>query len=560
MRPRSPPMMSWNPAIEPPPDTAPPPNAFPADTYFSNVWDLTPSRQNDQSHDGPSPPDSGGFFQPPPASIIPEPLLKQGHYRNVTGESSLGATPSPDRSKIKPVFPWEEAPRIMPARVFPDSDAPPPSLFLSPESQSQTSATAPSTPETRPAPRTQILSPLYGLPAAFSYSNAWDNIPSIQHYASRLVKPSQPAVPPPVLAPAFEDDAYRKGRKKTWDERTEMSSRDGDDEDNADDEDEDGPSVPSAIKWDDDSDGESAKRRSRRGSVITASSLVKGSSNKKEYKHRGVQTAVVETRSMAIQVDPPRSEKHLKRGSMSARKHWAPTTGAGVVAPMTTTRDVNLGTPLSVNTLAPPLSQQQQELIRPKSKPASPSVSPTPHSPVRSPREFIAAAPRTAHKSVSPPLRPGIRPSGSSSSTIVPNAGYIALTAQEQRSASAVARTPTATSPGDALTTVLHNENFSNVERPLPLSTVPVAKKRKSSDARSSPASIARKPSNESSLGSPASSFGPLSPVDVHAPLSPIRKGTRVWDPARGVDLFKRGSEEVLARFLKMGSWEEEAR
>ena len=36
------------------------------------------------------------------------------------------------------------------------------------------------------------------------------------------------------------------------------------------------------------------------------------------------------------------------------------------------------------------------------------------------------------------------------------------------------------------------------------------------------------------------------------------RKNGRVFDPARGVDLFKRSSEEVLARFLRMGSFEEE--
>jgi hypothetical protein len=29
-----------------------------------------------------------------------------------------------------------------------------------------------------------------------------------------------------------------------------------------------------------------------------------------------------------------------------------------------------------------------------------------------------------------------------------------------------------------------------------------------------------------------------------------------VWDPARGVDLFKKGSEEVLARFLRMGPFD----
>jgi hypothetical protein len=63
---------------------------------------------------------------------------------------------------------------------------------------------------------------------------------------------------------------------------------------------------------------------------------------------------------------------------------------------------------------------------------------------------------------------------------------------------------------------------------------------------------ITHQPSNDPSVGSPISP----SPESV---LSPTRKPGRVWDPARGVELFKRGSEEVLARFLKMGSWEEES-
>nr|AFB35538.1 glycogenin-1 [Volvariella volvacea] len=74
------------------------------------------------------------------------------------------------------------------------------------------------------------------------------------------------------------------------------------------------------------------------------------------------------------------------------------------------------------------------------------------------------------------------------------------------------------------------------------------------------PSAVTRQISNDSSLNSPASSVGPNSPADGQPLASPMRKGGRVWDPARGVDVFKRGSEEVLARFLKMGSWEEEAR
>jgi glycogenin len=57
------------------------------------------------------------------------------------------------------------------------------------------------------------------------------------------------------------------------------------------------------------------------------------------------------------------------------------------------------------------------------------------------------------------------------------------------------------------------------------------------------------------SAASPLSSVGPLSPPENSVSL-PTRKAGRVWDPARGVEAFKRGSEEVLARFAKMGSWE----
>ena len=494
-RPISPPMVSWNPAVEPPPNVTPTPNAFPADTYFANVWDHAPSRQNDQPHPGPSPSDSGGFFQPPPPSIIPDTLIKQGHYRNVTGESLLGATPSPDRTKIKTVFPWEVKPRVMPGRVFPDSDAPPPSLFLSPGGQSQTSTATPSTPETKvpsyPA-RAMPLSPLYGLPTTLNYANAWDTIPSIQKYASKLVKAPPP--PPATLAPAFEDDTYRKGRRMSRDERAEMSSHDGDDEDNADD---DEHLASSGNEWDDDSDGEFTRRRSRRGSVVTATAL---KSRKKEYKNCGVQTLTIEKRTQAVQVDPPPKPeyKHSKRGSISSKRHWAPATGASIVAP-TTTKEVTHG---------------------------GHDLSPPPLSPLRTQREFIAltssGGTKTAAKA--PPLKPTVRTSDSLTSIPMPSGNAVV--------------------PSPVIVSASHSA-------PPPTST---------KSPKISTASMVRRSSNDSSLGSPASSFGPVSPAEGHLISSPLRKATRVWDPARGVDLFKRGSEEVLARFLKMGAWEEEIR
>jgi len=536
---QSTPMMSWNPAIEPPPTVTPTANAFPSDTYFVNVWDYTPSKKNDHAQLGPSP-DSGGFFRPPTPPVIPNTLIQQGHYRNVTGDPLVGSTPSPDKSKVKTVFPWEGQPRAMPARVFPDSDAPPPSLFLSPGSQSQTSTTTqPSTPETTTIHvpnRSMPLSPLFGLPTSLNYANAWDNVPSIQKYASRLVKP----LPlPPTLAPPFEDDLFRKSRKKNWDERTEVSSRDGDDEDNADDEDEDEPVAPKTRQWvdDDDSDSEAAKRRSRRGSVVTATLKPK----KKEYKSRGVQTMVIEKRSMAVQVDISKAEsRHQKRGSFSNRRHWAPTTATSAAPAMTrsVSMDTSNGPPSNMLTIAPALLAPEPLRSYKKSPPVSPK---TPLHGLRPPREFVTVASLSSSQNGTAKPSPKIIPSTISTNKVKPTVR-------------------TSNSPTTRFVPVEQHVSSS----PVPLSASPVIAPRvpgsaTKSSARFSPASITRRASNDSSLGSPLSSIGPLSPVDGQAVPLPIRKGTRVWDPARGVDVFKRGSEEVLARFLKMGgAWEEE--
>ncbi|KAK0456011.1 glycosyltransferase family 8 protein [Armillaria borealis] len=427
-RPASPPKVAWNPAIEPPPTTAPASSVFPSDTYFPNVWDQHPSKLHDQArqyhapHQQPSSPtpDSGAFFRPPPTPEIPESLRKQGHYRQVTGDDLLGSSPSPDRSKVKPIFPWEGQPRHMPGRVFPASDAPSPSQFLSSTSEQPLPPAAPFSP---PLPsRSQTLSPLQGLP--------------------------------------ISDDWRRRGGR-SWDDRTEASSRDGDDEDNADDDDE--PQTQGL--WAEDSDNETYTSKARsRGSSVSSTYVSK--TKKKEYRVRGVQTISPEMRSQGVQVDtisqsPPRSAD--KRGS--TRKQWAPLSIATPSAPVVA-HQVSGGPELSMTTTYP-----------------------SPVGDMRSPREYaFPATPGTARagkvaSADSPPLR--------------------------------------------------------QTETGSP--------------------SIARQPSNDgSSLASPLSSVGPLSPPDSQPfSVTSPRKPGRVFDPARGVELFKRGSEEVLARFLKMSSWEE---
>lgn len=434
----------------------------------------------------------------------------------MTGDSYLGATPSPDRSRVKSVFPWEEKPRVMPARIFPDSDAPSPSLFLSPSSQSQTSATTvPSTPETKGQPRAIQLSPLYGLPTSFNYGNAWDSIPSIQKYASRLVRAP---LPPPPLAPAFED-SYRKGRRKSLDERGEISSQDGDDEDNAD-EDEDVAAKAAGDKWDV-IDRETSRRRSRSNSVMSGAARFKG--KKKEYKHRGVQTMTIETRSQGVQVDRPSKSERERHGakmlSLSGKRHWAPITGSGVL-PLAMTRDVS--------------SSSDNAVFAAESMQRSPSVSPT----IRAHRDFVVALPLTVSPGVGSAVL--VKPRTKDDPPVFSS---MSLSRRTSTTSSATP-VPSGITPAHSAT------------QPTPLVKSPAPATHKSSI-------ITRQPSNDPPVDSPVSSIGPLSPINLKghpvSVLSPMRKPGRVWDPARGVELFKRGSEEVLARFLKMGSWEEES-
>ncbi|KAJ2929394.1 hypothetical protein H1R20_g7708, partial [Candolleomyces eurysporus] len=95
--------------------------------------------------------------------------------------------------------------------------------------------------------------------------------------------------------------------------------------------------------------------------------------------------------------------------------------------------------------------------------------------------------------------------------------------------------------------------------RPAPQLSIPPARTNNrpfSPNIKSPPGS--RQVSNESSITSPGDSSGAHTPL-AESPLGgPVRVSGRVWDPARGVEIFKRGSEEVLARFLRMGSWENE--
>jgi hypothetical protein len=252
LRPTSPPLLSWNAAIEAPPKTTSTPSALPRDTYFPNVWDDSPCRNKDPGSSSRSSssmssetdatstevgpvqgdPSPQTLFSPPPVPDIPQMLLQLGHYRNVTGPTTEGGTapPTPDRTKVKRVFPWEERPRVTPTRVFPEGEPRPQgSMFF----QSPSRPSLPSTPERKLSrefgAHQPMPSPLAGFPSLTS-GNMWDAVPGIHKFASKLARPPGPT----PLATAFENP------KRPWEEKSEASSHDGDVEDEMDSDEDEG--------------------------------------------------------------------------------------------------------------------------------------------------------------------------------------------------------------------------------------------------------------------------------------------------------------------------------
>ncbi|KAG7099585.1 hypothetical protein E1B28_001415 [Marasmius oreades] len=464
-----------------PPKTAPN-HHFPSDTYFPNQWDQAPpSKHNQPSQPSGPTTDSTALFEPPPPPQIPEPLQKQGHYRNVIG-TDISHTPHP--SKVKPVFPWEGQQRQPPGRVFPPGEAPSPSQFAShlQEEKPATRVSSEVHPATSPS-RSTAQSP-QNVPTSLTFANAWDTVPSIQRYASKLVQPP-PLVP---LAAPFDSNDYRKS--KNWSDRAEVSSRDGDDEDNADDDD------SSVMRWaDSDNETDVANTRSRSSSNVSASYSSKG--RKKEYRVRGVQTLSRDTRDQAVQVDPI--------------------------------------DPLKVQSPTPRTNEERTNRHR---------------------KTSLSAHPGSSKKQWSPPTT-------STAPPVISTVSEVLHITSNKRNSTGSPSTPPHESPRSLANDWSNEINVASTTLEATNGASPKSQTRTDLRSAIEPGGPTRQVSHDgsswTSTTSPPSSIGPISPTD-NTPISPQRKAGRVWDPARGVELFKRGSEEVLARFLKMSSWDESPR
>ncbi|KAG9314042.1 nucleotide-diphospho-sugar transferase [Chiua virens] len=122
------------PAVETPPSVVSPATT---DAYFPKVWDLDrnwssaspASSETSLTTMEPSPSEThltrNAFFTASFMPVTPEKPRSRGQHRNMAGEENGFPTPvTPDLTKVKRVFPWEERPRQTPGRVFPDEGSP----------------------------------------------------------------------------------------------------------------------------------------------------------------------------------------------------------------------------------------------------------------------------------------------------------------------------------------------------------------------------------------------------------------------------------------------------
>ena len=231
----SPPQTPWDPAISEPPKHDRPQMESGYVQQYDNAWD-EPRSASSQS-----------FFTAPAYGAIPKVTYQD--YDTVTHQHS------PDISKVKAIFPWENQSTQSSSRIFPHE-----------RQQIPRPAPAPMPQPSQTSSRPYISASRDMSSLTSQYSNAWDNVPAIRKYADSMqVRPPQHrhngtagsqslrnvsaslrgarAGGPQLQSGSVESRTAANGngtrKGNGYDTGGEASSRDGDDEDDEDEDDED---------------------------------------------------------------------------------------------------------------------------------------------------------------------------------------------------------------------------------------------------------------------------------------------------------------------------------
>lgn len=165
----SPPHLTWDASRSSPPRNGPPQMRDEV-PYSTNVWDLESKRAQKQRFE-------------PPAYYPPPPVETHEWYRDILRQQ-------PDPSKVKPVFPWEQA-STTPSTPAAAPGRPPPVATRTFAEEAAPSSAAPGS---------------FARTGVGAFTNAWDTVPGIQRYVERLSKTGRNRknvgsdVPPPTAA------------------------------------------------------------------------------------------------------------------------------------------------------------------------------------------------------------------------------------------------------------------------------------------------------------------------------------------------------------------------
>ncbi|EJT99896.1 hypothetical protein DACRYDRAFT_23445 [Dacryopinax primogenitus] len=515
--PFSAPIMTWNPAHEPPPNKRPShAPVFPE--WTGNVWEQPSYR------------DQREFFHAPPPTQIPQHLVDQGQYEKVMHHA-------PDPRKVNPIFPWEKEGRPRTQRVWPEGEYPLPEIkpllpevgglegpTLTVQSPSPTVPPGRTFQEHQPPPSP----PTYGLPQDMTFRNAWDADPHIQRYVSKLSRPStvgsrQPSFAvmrrsSPLSTPGIKGNfAFRRPAERG--EGADASSRDGDDEEDEQESESENGAAGAAEEVAEEGKPGRKSPKSRSGSVSSRGGESFGPS--KAYRSQAVQTEPPpKKKSRGIQVQIPRTDFFIQR---------EPKKDEGVQTPEMVMLEPH--PPLESTHMPVP---DAQYLLPQHHMPATPS----PYDEPMMPTHKDGARGRLADvETDETPVQVLMPPPLVTTDTASATESYFLSTVESPRE---VAANPPNLHPG--------LEPLSPPLRPGP-TPIPAHMRISSNETQSSGIG-----------GSPPSSIL-MSPRDGEEMTSPRTQAARLairrWDPARDVDLFKRDSQEVLARFLRMNDWEE---